>query len=238
LVSVQFVDRAAALAGLAFSALVPLLIVYDAVAPTVDRQDFAGDLIDRFDLAGPAAQSVRQALAPPGDVAQSLGVLSLVLVVISALSFARALQRLYERAFGLPALGVRGTPATLLWLVLIPVFVTGTDVLDAIAGGTVPTVLSLAFAAALWTVTPFVLLARRVDWRMLVPAGVLTALAMSLLGTATAIWMPHAVSDSAGRFGVIGIAFALLSWLVAAGFALVASATAGAVIAERRWRST
>ena len=233
----QLVDRAAALAGLAFAALVPLLIVYDAVAPAVDRQDFAEGVIDRFDLAGLAARSVRQALAPPSDVAQSLGVLSLVLVVISALSFARALQRLYERAFGLPALGgLRGTPATLVWLALIPAFVTASDALAALSIGTLATVLSLALAAVLWTATPFVLVARRLDWRVLVPAGVITAVAMSLLGTATTIWMPRAVSDSASRFGLIGIAFALLSWLIVAGFALVGSATAGAVIAERRWR--
>jgi membrane protein len=73
------------------------------------------------------------------------------------------------------------------------------------------------------------------DWHFLVPADVITALGMSALGAATVIWMPHAVSDSAGRFGVIGIAFALLSWLVVAGFVLVGSATARAVIAERRW---
>jgi hypothetical protein len=93
-----------------------------------------------------------------------------VLVVLSALSFARALQRLYEVAFRLPALGgVRGTPSTVLWVALIPV-----------------------------------------------------------------IWMPRAVAESADRYGLIGVAFAFVSWLVAAGFTLVGSAAAGAVIAERR----
>jgi hypothetical protein len=54
-----------ALAGLAFAALVPLLIVYDAVGPTVDPTDFAADLIDRFDLTGLATRSVRPRPRPP-----------------------------------------------------------------------------------------------------------------------------------------------------------------------------
>jgi hypothetical protein len=80
-----------------------------------------------------------------------------------------------------PALGgVRGTPATLLWLVLIPVFVTGHDLVAAGFDGLLATVVSLAFGAVLWTLAPFFLVARRLDWHFLVPAGVITALGMSL----------------------------------------------------------
>jgi membrane protein len=46
--------------------------------------------------------------------------------------------------------------------------------------------------------------------------------------------MPRAVAESADRYGLIGVAFAFVSWLVAAGFTLVGSAAAGAVMAERR----
>jgi membrane protein len=238
LVAVQLVDRAVALAGRAFTALIPLFVVYDAFVPQVNGRNFAEDVIDRFDLTGAAADSMRQALAPSGDVQQGFGVLGVLLVIVSALSFARALQRLYEVAFGLKALGgVRGTPSTLLWLALLPGFVTFHEVVDAIFPGVVGTVLSLALAATLWTLTPFILLGRRLDWHRLVPTGLITAVAMSLLGVASLIWMPHTVAESAQRYGVIGVAFALLSWLVAAGFVLVGCAAAGAVVGERRWRA-
>jgi hypothetical protein len=166
LVLVQLVDRAVALAGLAFTALVPLLIVYDAVVPTIHGRDFAADLTDRFELEGAAAESLRQALASRAEVTSSFSVLGAVLVVFSALSFARALQRLYEVAFRLPALGgVRGTPSTVLWVALIPAAVTVGQVMDALFGGTLVIVADLAFATVVWTASPFILLGRRLPWR-------------------------------------------------------------------------
>jgi hypothetical protein len=69
-------------------------------------------------------------------------------VVFSALSFARALQRLYEAAFRLPSLGgVRGTPSAVLWVALIPAALTVGQVIDALFSGTLVIVADLAFAA-------------------------------------------------------------------------------------------
>ena len=235
LLAVQAVDRAAALAGLAFTAIVPFLIVFDAVAPAIERRDFAEGVIARFDLNGVAASAVREALAPPEDVRQSIGVVGAVLVLVSALAFARALQRLYESAFGLPALGgLRGAPATAVWLALIPAAVTLGDAVDVLFDGVAASVLRLACAVAFWTASPFVLLRRRLDWRRLVATGAITAIVFVLLISATALWMTRTVGESAERYGVIGVAFPLLSWLLLAGFALVASAAAGAILTERR----
>jgi membrane protein len=136
-----------------------------------------------------------------------------------------------------PLGGLRGTPSTLLWLALIPAFLTVNEVAHAIFGGILVTVITLAFAAVEWTLTPFILLGRRVPWPMLLPTGLITAVTASALSAASIIWMPRAVQESAERYGVIGIAFAMLSWLVAAGFVLVGSAAGGAVLAERRWRA-
>lgn len=234
LLAVQVADRAVALAALAFTALIPLFIVYDAVVPAIDGRDFATGLVDRFELKGAAAASLRQALAPPGDVKQSVGALGLVLVVVSALSFARALQRMYEQAFRLsPIGGLRGTPATLLWLALIPAYVVVRDVIDALVDGGLAAVLSVALATLVWTATPFVLLGRRLSSRKLLPTGIATAVSMAALSAGTVLWMTRAVADSANRYGLVGVAFAFLSWLVAAGFVVVASAVAGAVWTER-----
>jgi hypothetical protein len=119
---VQGLDRAMALAAQAFSALIPLIIVYSAVVPHEQGQDFASELIDRFDLSGSAADTVRTAFA---------------------------------------------------------------------------------------------------------------AIGMSALSVTSVIWFPRSITASADQFGAMGVAFALLSWLFAAGCVLVVTATGGAVINEQ-----
>ena len=75
----------------------------------------------------------------------------------------------------------------------------------------------------LWLLTPYLLLGRRVSWQRLLPGALLTAIGMAGVGVWSVIWMPHTLASSASQFGVIGIGFALLTWLVAvAGVIVVA----------------
>jgi membrane protein len=233
LVELQFVERSVAIGSYAFTALIPLLLVYGAIASKAGASGFADRLSRRFELKGSAAASVHQAFAPPGDVAQGITVLSVILVLFSALTLTRGLQRLYGTAYGLPSLGIRGTPWGLAWLALIPFFLEARHLIASISHNVLGTVLALALAAACWTVTPYVLLARRLPWTTLLPGGIVTALAMSALTVASIVYVPESVSTSAAHYGVIGVAFALLGWLVACGFVLVGSAAAGAVLVGR-----
>ena len=107
-------------------------------------------------------------------------------------------------------------------------------ILLAPAHGVTELALSLALGGILWLITPYVLLGRRIPWRPLVPMALLTSLGMTILAICSAIWMPRSVATSAAQFGTIGVAFALLSWLVGYGFVLVVAASGGAVIEERR----
>lgn len=232
LVSIQAVDRAIAIGAQSFSALFPLLIVYSAIAPHTDARDFSQRIVTWLHLSGAAAQSVHQALAPPSGVTQSITVLGFLLTIASALSLARTLQRLYERCYHLPAAGVKGTPWHLLWIALIPAYVGLRPIVSGLAGGWWHIAASLALGTFMWLLSPYVLLARRVDWRTLLPTGILTAIAMTAFGGVSLIYMPHSITSSASQFGTIGVAFALLGWLVVAGFVLVGGATAGSVLAE------
>jgi len=227
------VERGVALGSYAFTALIPLLLVYSALATKAGAAGFADRLNRRFELTGSAAASVQQAFAPPGEIAQGITVLSSVLLVFSALTLARGLQRLYGAAYGLPSLGLRGTPWGLLWLLLIPVFLELRHLAATVSHDVVATVLAIAAAAVGWTVTPYVLLGRRLGWRTLLPGGVLTAVAMSVLAVASVIYVPRSVATSADHYGVMGVAFALLGWLIACGFVLVGSAAAGSVLVRR-----
>src|SRR5687767_569356 len=97
-VELEGFDRAMALAGQAFAALLPLLIIVGAASPAGGK-DLADGLVDRFDLDGQAAATLEAAVAQPSAVQDSITVLSAFILVISALSFTRALQRLYVRAW-------------------------------------------------------------------------------------------------------------------------------------------
>jgi membrane protein len=230
---IQGIDRSIVLAAQAFTALFPLLIVYASIVPHASGLDFADTLIDRFDLDGAAAESVRQAFAPPDTVQSSVSIVSVIFVVVAALAFTRAFQRIYEEAWRLERRGARDSVWGLAWLGAMVVAYSIGPVITVSLGGLLDSAVTLTTAAGLWLLTPYLLLARRLPWRRLVPGALLTATIMTAVGVASAIFVPPSVTSSADQFGIIGVAFALLGWLVVIGFAVTIAATGGAVITEQ-----
>ena len=104
-----------ALAGQAFAALLPLLLVVSAFSRDTG-QDFSDELTERFELEGSSAAALDAAVGGPDGVHVSVSALGIVILLLSALSFTRALQRLYIRAWGLGKLGLRGNAWGLLWI--------------------------------------------------------------------------------------------------------------------------
>jgi membrane protein len=233
-IEVQGIDRAMALAAQAFSALIPLLIVVTALVPRDDELDFADGVIEQFELAGPAAASFREAFSSTASVQEGISLFGVVLTLVSALAFSRGLQRLYEGAYRLPSRGIRGSGSGLAWLGLLAAY---TGLRPVVAGlfetATPQLVVSVALATLVWTATPYVLLGQRLALRTLLPGALMAATGLVVLVIGSAIWLPQAISSAAEQFGLIGVGFALLSWLVVAGVVLVAAATGGAVAAER-----
>ena len=230
---VQGIDRAMAIAAQAFSALIPLLIVYNAIAPARSSKDFATTIIEKFDLTGDTAASVQAAFGSPQGVESAISGIGFFLLLVSALSFTRGMQRLYEGAYGLPSLGVRNTLQGLKWLLLVVIYFASRPVAAHLGHRPVlQAVISLGLAGAAWVATPYLLLGKRLDKRKLLPSATLTAIGMSALSVTSVIWFPRSITSSAEQFGAMGVAFALLSWLFAAGVVLVVTATGGAVITE------
>jgi membrane protein len=237
LVQLEFVDRSVALASLTFTALIPLGVVVGSAVPGIHREDFADSIVERFDLDERTAKLVEQAFSPPAGVQASLSVLGVLLLIVSALSFTRALQRVYETAWRLPRLGVRATPSGLVWLAGVIAFLSifgglRSAVVD-LSRPVASVIVALACAGAVWMFTPWMLLSRRVAWRALVPTAALTAVGMTCLSIAGIVYMPRSISSSAASYGTIGVAIAMVSWFVAAGFVLVGCAAVGAVLGDR-----
>jgi membrane protein len=227
----NFIDRSLALGAQAFGAVIPLLIVLEAAQP--GRTSLADDLIDRFNLSGAAADSLRAAFATPTDQVTTTA-LSVLLLIVSTLSFTRRLQRLYEESWSLPTRGLKGTGWGLAWIVVFTVYVSLNPALDQVVNGSASVLVSLAGALFVGLFTPYLLLGRRIRWHRLLLQASLTAVGLTALGIWTAIYMPKAIGSSASAYGAIGVAFALLTWLWGLGIVLVIAAVYGSP--QMRWR--
>ena len=86
-----------ALASSALTALLPIAVLAGALLPRVQAQGAAQWLIQRYSLTGGGAEAVRDALAPSTAANTDVGLGGALLLVIAALSLARAAQRLFER---------------------------------------------------------------------------------------------------------------------------------------------
>jgi uncharacterized BrkB/YihY/UPF0761 family membrane protein len=239
--SLQGLDRATAIAAQAFTALIPLLLLVSALAPS-DRRDLVSDaIINRFGLAGSAAEAVDTLFARPG--AASIGILSVVLLVFSGVSFTRRLQRMYLQAWRLePIRGVRGSlnatvglAALLLEIGLLSLarrLVEGLP-LGWVVGGP----LSVLASLVLWTSVPWLLLDRRIAWRRMLPAGALTAVAASLYGVASTVYMPRLMESYSDRYGLFGVTVALVGWLLCISLIVVATTVVAAEFdrAQESW---
>jgi membrane protein len=227
LVDLELVDRSMSLAGQGFAALLPLLILLGALARSEDR-DAVDTIVKRLKLSGDSAETLQHAVAPTTEVRGGTTLLGGLLLVVAALAFARALQRLYARVWGLKYLGYRATGWSLLWLAAFSAYWSLQPVIADLTDGTVATAISLALSSGLWLFTPWLLLGRRLPWLYLLPQAVLTAVGLAVLGVLSAYYIPEAMSNSGRQFGFIGVAFVLLSWLFAASAVVVVAAVIGA----------
>ncbi|HET6968585.1 MAG TPA: YhjD/YihY/BrkB family envelope integrity protein [Ornithinibacter sp.] len=237
----QGLDRAMVVASQSFTALIPLMILTSAVLPRGGDSSMADAVIRKFGLSGATAESVRTVFEASSS--GSVGVLSLLLLVLSGVSLTRRLQKMYLDAWHVPPLpGVRGSLYAALGLgfllteIALLSFVR--TVLRALPfEGVLSVAVSLAASIALWTTIPWLLLHRRLAWRRLLLAGILTGVLTSLWGLATTVYMPRLMASYSERYGLFGITVALVGWLLCISFIVVVSTIVVAELdrAPERW---
>lgn len=225
LMAFEIVDRSLVLGAQAFSALIPMLIVFASWGAR-DGRSMADSVIHRFDLEGDGATAVQRAFAAPAE-GTSTTVVGLLLVLVSALSFTRRVQSLFERSWDQERRGIRATSWGLGWLALFALYWIMFPLISDALNGTLRWMISLAGTFGFWLATPYLLLGRRVPWQHLLLQAALTAVGMTALTAGAALYAPHAIETSAEEFGAIGVAFSLLSLLWAAGFVVVVAAALG-----------
>jgi membrane protein len=232
-VEVEGTQQATILSAQAFTSLIPFLVVSAAAGP--GDEDLADRIIERFDLEGASARSVEALFNDAGEVESAVTWVGIIILVLSALSFTRALQKVFQRAYRLESEGWRDAWRGLAWLGTFTLWVVVSsplrETLSGIAGVVFAIMVSVAMGFLVWLWTPVILLGS-VEWQRLVPGAVVCAVLGALLGAASAIYVPVLLTWSAERYGLIGIAFTLQSWLLTAAFVIVIGAVVGAVASE------
>ena len=229
-------DRAIALASGALTATIPLTIVAGAVTSRLGGKGTAERIIDRYALTGGGAEAVREIFAAPSGTSTTIGIIGGLFLMIAVLSFSRAVQRLFEQTWELPPLSVRNTFNGLLWIGGLVVYLALGGFLHAALGRSrlelSAALLSTPLSAVFLVWSGWLLSAKRIARRDLVPFAVLGAVLLAACSVAAAVYVPHLFDTYATRYGVIGAVFAMISALFCVMVVVVVSTATGREITD------
>ncbi|MEV6164238.1 hypothetical protein AB0L71_20315 [Streptomyces sp. NPDC052052] len=229
-------DRSMALASSALTALVPLSVLLGAVLSNLVHYDAAERIVRRYNLTGAGATAVSSLFSPAEATSAGVGILGVVFLTISVLSFARAAQRLFEQTWDLRPLSVRNTRNGLWWILTLGGYAAVTTLLSALRGGAVLVlaafVCEVLVAAAFLVWTGRILSAKRISRPDLLPFGVTGAVLTTAYSVGATLYMPRLFNSSAARYGVVGAVFAMISALFAAMLIVVAAAALGREVGD------
>ncbi|WP_258394952.1 MULTISPECIES: YhjD/YihY/BrkB family envelope integrity protein [unclassified Streptomyces] len=242
LVRVTVLDMSTRLAAQAFLAALPMLIAVASLCPAPVRHELRRSLHTLIGSAGPVVADADVLTRGMDNSFYNWGALGLLVALLSATSFTRALQRMCERAWELPRSGVRYVAwRWALWLLVwITVLVLQGSLHGAFGAGPVLGVaLQTVGSVLMWWWTQHLLLAGRVPWLPLLPGALLAGGGAVALCVASGLWLPRALRVSEQRYGPLGSVFTLLSWLIVFFTVVVAGVAIGRVLAQedsvRRW---
>jgi len=237
LVRVEFIDRSVVVAAQSLFALVPLVMVAGAFAPDAIRDGMIAQFGGVMAIPEPQMDAVRDEVTAE-QIRTQTGLVGLLVVLVSASSFARSLQRLFEKTWERPHRGgLPGVRRSLAWMVACVVYIQALVlVLNLLSGFPGSSILRLGCqvvaSTLLWWWSGRVLLQSRVPWSHLWPAALLTAVGMAVLTRGSQVVMPAYVQSNVDQFGAVGLVFAASTWLLAFGGWLVIAGVLGRVAVE------
>ena len=234
-VEIEGAQLATVLSAQAFTSLIPFLVVASSVGPR--SESLADRMIERFELRGDLADSVRALFNDVGEVNSTVTWIGVVILVLATLSFTRALQRSFQRAYGQPARRVADGWRGLAWLAGFALWISVSaplrEEIDDAGGIVIAITAGTAVGFAVWLWTPMILLGRE-DWKRLVPGAIVSGVLGALLSVASSVYVPILMTWSARKYGLIGVAFSLQSWLLVYAFMVIIAAVIGAIASEVR----
>ena len=233
-VQIEGAQQATVIAAQAFTSLIPFMVVASALGP--GEGDLGDRIVERFGLEGDSARSVKSLFNDTGEVESTITWVGVVILVLATLSFSRATQRMFQRAYGMTPTGPREMWRGLAWLAAFAVWIAVSsplrETLSDFGGLLLALIASGATGLALWLFTPAILLGTS-DWRRLLPGAIVSGILGVVIGLASGIYIPILLKWSADKYGLIGVAFSMQSWLLVMAFVAVVGAVVGGVTTER-----
>ncbi|MFE0101480.1 YhjD/YihY/BrkB family envelope integrity protein [Streptomyces sp. NPDC059009] len=238
LVHVNILDMATRLAAQAFLAALPMLIAVASFAPAAVERELLRSVRTLMGSGGPVVAQVEAVNRGEDVAAHSWGAAGVLVALLSATAFTRALQRLCERSWHLPRSGVRLTAwRWAVWLLVWIVMLVVQGMLRRAfgAGAILGVPLQLVAAVLMWWWTQHLLLAGRVRWLPLLPGAVLTGAGVVLFCGVSGLWLPRALRLSVERYGALGSVFTVLSWLIVFFTVVVFGVAVGRMLAQEEF---
>jgi membrane protein len=229
-------DRAMTLAAQAFTSIFPVVIVAFSVLPSDESGRLGSRVAHALALPAGTRSALSEALPEDAEQAATFGVLSLLIVLLSATSFSRALTRMYAKLWSVRGPGWRSPWRWIAAILAIAACTVAVQAALRTASGDVgwlaaALVLNVAVTTVLWTWVPSVLLAAEVPWRLLAPGGLIMGLASVATYFASRVYMPSALRYADRHYGELGVAFTSIGWLFCVAFVLILASVLGAAVA-------
>jgi len=232
--NLEFVDRGMTLAAHVFTSILPILIVVGALRATLEP---GADAIfaEHLGFDDATAEMLEKSLPTGAQELRVTGVVGVALLVIAATSFARALERSLQTMWHTPNVSIK---FAWRWLATIVAVVIGVALIVATriivrGDGALPVfefIAEVAIWTALWWIAAWIVINGRVSLRQLLPGAVFAGVAFAIAGQVGRILLPPMLAEAALRFGVLGLAFSYIGWLLVLSCILLIAMTAGRVV--------
>ena len=244
LLAVDVRDRIFGMTGQAFLSVIPVTIIVSTFLSESDGESLANVVNTRLGLTGSTADTVLLLFSKPepSPTTATASGLSLVLLFFSFNSYTRTIRRSMERPWGLPRVGWRGQLTGVLGVFLLMLMLSTLSVIATVWHADTRQALALeatvrtVVAGVFWLGIGRLLTHRRVPSRHLWPGAVVGGIGTSAIALWTVTVLPGIFERDAARYGVIGVALALVTWLLAvSGLAVVVGVVGGQIGRAAGW---
>jgi membrane protein len=216
-----------------FTSVLPILIVAGAIRSTMDPQS-GPILAEHMGLDEVSADILEKSLPGGAQELRATGVIGVVLLIIAATSFARAVERSLRAIWRTPTISIKFAwrwVVAVVSVILGIAFILATRIFvrDDGAFPILEFIAEVALWSLIWWMVSWIVLNRRVGLRPLLPGAVLAGAGFAVAGVVGRVVLSPLLTDAATRFGVLGMAFTYIGWLLLLALILLIAVTAGRV---------